>query len=217
MSASPELPRLKAAEKRLAEAVAPFVPDLGLNRMSVRAGAKSAGFNQAELDLIAPNGAADVAALLWRGCDEGALGPDAETVTADMKIRDRIGYLLNAWLDAFVANKALAHRLIGCLMLPSASRALSPPAVGHGRPHLDSGRRQGPGRKSLFETRHRLRYIGHGADDTADARPRGSTRTDHAQYRRRDEIRKVQSPGSVQARRGCSEVRRDLGPAAVRP
>ena len=119
MSPPSELPRLKAAEKRLAEAVAPFVPDLGLNRMSVRAGAKSAGFNEAELDLIAPNGAADVAAILWRGHDARALGDEAETIAAGMKIRDRIGYLLNAWLDAFAADTELAHRLIGCLMLPS--------------------------------------------------------------------------------------------------
>ena len=118
MIASTELPRLKASEKRLAEATAPFVPELGLNRMSVRAGAKAAGFNDAELDLIAPNGAADVAAVLWRGHDESALGSEAETVAAGMKIRDRIGYLLNAWLDAATADEALAHRLIGCLMLP---------------------------------------------------------------------------------------------------
>ncbi len=118
MTASPDLPRLKAAENRLAEATAPFIPDLGLNRMSVSAGAKAAGFNDAERDLIAPNGAADVAAVLWRGYDESALGPEVEGIVADMKIRQRIGYLLNAWLDAFAANEALAHRLVGCLMLP---------------------------------------------------------------------------------------------------
>ena len=119
MTASPELPRLKASEKRLAEATAPFVADLGLNRMSVNAGAKAAGFNEAERDLIAPNGAADIAAILWRGFDETALGSEAGTVAAGMNIRDRIGYLLNAWLDAATTNEALAHRLIGCLMLPS--------------------------------------------------------------------------------------------------
>lgn len=119
MTAATELPRLKAAEKRLAEATAPFVADLGLNRMSLRAGAKAAGFNDAELDLIAPNGAADIAAILWRGFDERALGADAEATAAGMKIRDRIGYLLNAWLDAFAGDGSLAHRLIGCLALPS--------------------------------------------------------------------------------------------------
>jgi len=119
MSPTPELPRLKASEKRLAAAVAPFVTDLGLNRMSVRAGARAAGFNDAELDLIAPNGAADIAAVLWRGYDESALGAEADTIAAGMKIRDRIGYLLNAWLDALTNDEALAHRLIGCLMLPS--------------------------------------------------------------------------------------------------
>lgn len=119
MSTATDLPRLKAAEKRLAEATASFVPELGLNRMSVRAGARAAGLNEAELDLIAPNGAADVAAILWRGFDETALGAEVETVAAGMKIRDRIAYLLNAWLDAFAADESLAHRLMGCLALPS--------------------------------------------------------------------------------------------------
>ena len=119
MTVSTELPRLKASEKRLAAATAPFVADLGLNRMSVRAGARATGFNEAELDLIAPNGAADVAAVLWRNHDESALGAAAEAAAAGMKIRDRISYLLNAWLDAAAADEALAHRLIGCLMLPS--------------------------------------------------------------------------------------------------
>lgn len=113
------VPRLKAAENRLAEATASFVPELGLNRMSVRAGARAAGFNDAERDLIAPNGAADVAAILWRGHDEAALGAGARTIVEGMKIRDRVGYLLNARLDAFAADETLAHRLVGCLMLPS--------------------------------------------------------------------------------------------------
>ena len=119
MTAQTDLPRLKAAERRLAEATAPFVPELGLNRISVQAGARAAGFNDAERDLIAPNGAADVAALLWRGFDDIALGADTETTVTGMKIRERIGYLLNAWLDAFADNAPLAHRLIGCLALPS--------------------------------------------------------------------------------------------------
>jgi ubiquinone biosynthesis protein COQ9 len=119
MTIAPERPHLKAAETRLAQAVAPFIADLGLNQMSVRAGARVAGFNDAELDLIAPNGAADVAAMLWRSHDDGALGTDAESVAAGMKIRDRIAYLLNTWVDSFAADEALAHRLIGCLMLPS--------------------------------------------------------------------------------------------------
>lgn len=118
MTSSIDLPHLKAAETRLAAATAPFVAELGLNRMSVQAGARAAGFNEAERDLIAPNGTADVAAILWRGFDENALGVEAEAIVPGMKIRERIGYLLNAWLDAFAADEPLAHRLIGCLLLP---------------------------------------------------------------------------------------------------
>lgn len=115
MDAIPSLPHLRAAELRLAQAVATFAPDMGFNRLSVQAGARQAGFNAAETDLIAPNGAADIAAILWRGFDEAL--PDTAALDG-MKIREKIALLLNTWLDAAAADERLTHRLIGFLMLP---------------------------------------------------------------------------------------------------
>lgn len=115
MSTIPPLPRLKAAEKALADATVPFIPDLGLSRLSLAAGARSAGYSDAEVDLIAPNGAADIAAILWRGFDEAAFG---EIALDGLKIRQKISLLLNTWLDTAAANAPLAHRLTGFLMLP---------------------------------------------------------------------------------------------------
>ncbi|MGZ3297958.1 MAG: COQ9 family protein [Asticcacaulis sp.] len=114
-SSLPALSHLTAAELRLAQAVARFAPDLGFNSQSLAAGARQAGFNAAEAELIAPNGAADVAAILWRGFDAALPVPEA---LEGLKIREKISMLLNGWLDAAAADDRLAHRLTGFLMLP---------------------------------------------------------------------------------------------------
>jgi ubiquinone biosynthesis protein COQ9 len=118
MSQSAPLADLKAAESRLAAAVAGFVPQLGLNRMSVEAGARAAGMSAGERDLIAPNGASDIAAILWRGHDEILTRPEMANTISNMKIRDKIGHLLNARIDAFARDEKLALRLVGFFALP---------------------------------------------------------------------------------------------------
>ncbi len=118
MSKLAPLSDLKAAEIRLAEAVAGFVPELGLNRTSFAAGGRAAGFNAGERDLIAPNGAADVAAILWRGHDAVLTAAEMAEALPGMKIREKISHLLNSRIDAFAREEKLAHRLIGFLMLP---------------------------------------------------------------------------------------------------
>lgn len=118
MSAASPFTDLKAAETRLAQAVAPFVPELGLNRMSFEAGACAAGFSAGERDLIAPNGAADIAAILWRSHDASLTTPSMAEALPGLKIREKIAHLLNTRIDAFAAEEKLAHRLTGFLMLP---------------------------------------------------------------------------------------------------
>lgn len=109
---------LKAAESQLALAVADYIPQLGLNRQSVLAGARKAGFSEAECDLIAPNGAADIAALIWRKHDEILDAPQTTESLAAMRIRDRIGYLLNLRLNTAAEQSELARRLMGFFALP---------------------------------------------------------------------------------------------------
>lgn len=119
MSEAEPLSDLKTAATELAQAVAGFVPELGLNRMSFQAGAKAAGLSEGERDLIAPNGASDIAAVLWRGHDAALNAPDVLNALPGMKIREKINHLLNLRIDAFARDEKLAHRLIGFLMLPS--------------------------------------------------------------------------------------------------
>ncbi len=108
---------LWAAETRLAKAVAGYVPQLGLNRMSLEAGARSLGLSDGERDLIAPHGAADIAAILWRGHDEVLLDPAMAESLIGMKIREKIAHLLNSRLDA-AADEKVARRLMGYFALP---------------------------------------------------------------------------------------------------
>lgn len=110
---------LKAAERQLALAAADYVPQIGLNRQSVLAGARKAGFSEAECDLIAPNGAADIAALIWRMHDEVLDAPATTESLAAMRIRDKIGYLLNLRLDTAAQQPELARRLMGFFALPT--------------------------------------------------------------------------------------------------
>lgn len=118
MTLSAPLSGLQAAESRLAKAVAAFVPELGLNRQSVEAGARSLGISEGERDLIAPHGAADIAAILWREHDEILLLPETAESLAGMKIREKIAFLLNTRLDAAAHDEKLARRLMGYFALP---------------------------------------------------------------------------------------------------
>jgi len=118
MTLSAPFTGLKAAETRLAHAVAGYVPQLGLNRMSLEAGARSLGISDGERDLIAPHGATDIAAILWRGHDAVLLDPKTAESLPGMKIREKIGFLLNSRLDAAAADEKLTRRLMGYFALP---------------------------------------------------------------------------------------------------
>lgn len=109
---------LQAAESRLAQAVAPFACELGFNRTSVEAGARALGLSDGERDLIAPNGGADIAAVLWRQHDQVLHDPDILNAQSGLKIREKIAHLLNTRLDAAAFDERLAHRLIGFFALP---------------------------------------------------------------------------------------------------
>jgi ubiquinone biosynthesis protein COQ9 len=118
MTLSAPLTGLKAAELRLAKAVASYVPQLGLNRLSVEAGARSLGLSEGERDLTAPHGARDVAAILWRSHDEVLRDAGMTESLAGMKIREKIALLLNSRLDAAALDEAVAKRLMGYFALP---------------------------------------------------------------------------------------------------
>lgn len=105
---------LSAAQSRLMEAVIPLARNTGFNRMSLMAGAHAIGASEAEIDLLCPNGASDIVALIWRRHDEVI-----ETVPVDgLRIREKIDALINGRLDAGAEDEALAHRMAGFLAMP---------------------------------------------------------------------------------------------------
>ncbi len=118
MKPTPSLPGLKAAEARLAKAVSPFIPELGLTRASVEAGAHALGLSVGERDLIAPHGATDIAAILWRSHDEALHTPETGAHVSGLKVRERIGFLLNLRLDAAAEDERVTKRLMGFFALP---------------------------------------------------------------------------------------------------
>ena len=118
MISAPPLKAIHAAESRLAEAVARFVAELGLNRSSLDAGARFAGFNEGERDLLAPNGAADIATILWRNQDAALTSDETAQTISGMKIRDKISTLLTLRLDAGFTDEAVARRMMGFFALP---------------------------------------------------------------------------------------------------
>jgi len=113
------LPHLKIAELRLAEAVAQHIPELGLNRSSLEAGARHLGFSEGMRDLTAPNGAADIAAVLWRRDDSILHSDDLEIALRSMKIRDKIAYLVNLRVDSAAVEEPLLQHLMGFFALPT--------------------------------------------------------------------------------------------------
>ncbi len=109
---------MKAAEARLARAVAGFVPELGLNGQSLEAGARALGMSEGEASLIAPNGARDIAVILWRLNDAVLETDEVANALPGMKIREKIGFLLNLRLDQAARDEAVARRLMGFFAVP---------------------------------------------------------------------------------------------------
>ena len=106
----------------------PHVAQMGWSSLLVgRAGAE-AGLSRGEIELLFPNGAADLAALLGRRHDRETLEVLGATDPASLKIRERIRLAVETRLDAAGADPAVARRWSGFLALPQnlplASRLL---------------------------------------------------------------------------------------------
>ncbi len=86
-------------------------------RLAIRAGA-DVGLSAGETELLLPNGAADLAALLGRRHDRRALATLAGTDPPSLKIRERIRAAVEARLDAAAQDEAAVRRWSGFLALP---------------------------------------------------------------------------------------------------
>ncbi len=105
-------------ETRLLDAALPLVRELGwTSRLTARA-AKDAGLTLAEAELLLPEGARDLAALLSYRHDEAAIAALAPLDPAALKIRERIARGVQARVEAAAADEVAVRRLLGFLSLP---------------------------------------------------------------------------------------------------
>src|SRR5436190_9909345 len=106
-------------EAKLLNAALPLAPELGWNRpLVVRAG-REIGLSLGETELLLPNGARDLAALLSRRHDALALQALAGTDPTTLKIRERIRAAVAARISAAMADEAAVRRMCGFLALPT--------------------------------------------------------------------------------------------------
>jgi ubiquinone biosynthesis protein COQ9 len=105
-------------EQQVLDAALRIVPEEGwTSRLAAMAG-KACGLSAGEAELLLPNGAADLAALLSRRHDAQAMATLAEIDPKSLKIRERIARGVEARLAAAAADEAAVRRLTGYLALP---------------------------------------------------------------------------------------------------
>jgi ubiquinone biosynthesis protein COQ9 len=106
------------AEQRVLDAALKLVPTQGWTRLMAREAGAAAGLGAADVELLLPNGGADLAALLSRRHDARALAALAGVDANALKIRQKIAAALEARLDAAFVDETALRRWAGFLALP---------------------------------------------------------------------------------------------------
>ena len=108
----------QATEARVVDAAVRLAAERRFDDRLVAAATAEAGLSEGEASLLLPEGARDVAALLWRGHDRAALaalrGVDPQT----LKVRDRIRAAVLARVEAAAADEAAVKACSVFLMRP---------------------------------------------------------------------------------------------------
>ena len=94
-------------------------PALGWNGRLVRAACEAQGLSRGDGELLLPNGARDLAALLWRRHDDQAMAALADIDPATLKIRERIARGVEARLEAAAVDGEAEKRVAGFMALPT--------------------------------------------------------------------------------------------------
>ncbi len=105
-------------EARLLAAALPHAERLGWTSRLVAAAARDIGLSGAEGELLLPEGARDLAALLARRHDQAAMTALAAQDPAMLKIRERIRAAVTARVQAAAADGGATRRWMGFLALP---------------------------------------------------------------------------------------------------
>jgi ubiquinone biosynthesis protein COQ9 len=98
------------AEQRVLDAALLLAETLPWNATLVSRAAERAGLSPADADLLLPDGAADLAALLSRRHDRAALVQLGALDASTLKIRERIRLGVQTRLDAAMADDAAVRR-----------------------------------------------------------------------------------------------------------
>lgn len=107
-----------SAEQRVLTAAIALAATEGWTRRTAHIAARQAGLTEADADLLMPNGARDLAALLSRRHDTAAFQALANLDPLSLKIRDRITRAVQARVEAAADDGEATRRLLGWLALP---------------------------------------------------------------------------------------------------
>jgi ubiquinone biosynthesis protein COQ9 len=108
-----------AAEQAVLDAALLQAPQTGWTPITLRAAGKAARLSGPDLELLMPNGVADLAALLARRHDQRAMDALSAIDPLDLKIRERIARAVAARLDAAAQDAPAVRRWAGYLALPT--------------------------------------------------------------------------------------------------
>lgn len=114
----PRLDWAEQMEQAVLDAALTRAGRLGWNASLLREAGTSVGLTPGDLELIFPNGARDLAALLSRRHDDRALQALSEVEAGSLKIRERISRSVLARLEAAADDMDAARRCAGFLALP---------------------------------------------------------------------------------------------------
>ena len=106
-------------EQTVLDAAVQRAPALGWNGRLVRAACEASGLSLGDQELLLPNGARDLAALLSRRHDARALETLETTPAATLKMRERIAAGVSARMEAGAVDLEATRRCAAFLALPT--------------------------------------------------------------------------------------------------
>ncbi len=106
-------------EQAVLDAAVERAPALGWNGRMVRAACAANGLSRGDEELLFPNGARDLAALLSRRHDDRAMAALGEVDPTSLKIRERIARAVSARMEAGAADVEATRRCAAFLALPT--------------------------------------------------------------------------------------------------
>jgi ubiquinone biosynthesis protein COQ9 len=109
----------KDAEARLLAEALRLAPMLGWTWMCAYAAGAATGLSRGDLELLAPHGPADLAALWSRACDQAMLARLAAADPTALKVRERVRLAVRALMSAALEQEAATRRWAGYLALPA--------------------------------------------------------------------------------------------------